>query len=618
MAGDKTTKYIITGDASDLTKALAKTEKSLKRVEKQAKKTDHAVDESTKPTDKAAAAMAAASTRSEQMGGALEGLKQAATGTGGKVGEMAGRVEAFGRAASELASPIGLGVAAVVALTAAVAGTGAAMVAAVFKADDFAESLEPFQDLEGFEIMTPEALASIEASNAAADSLGIVFKQIATTIAGSVAPSVETFMTGLLAVSLVGVDFFNTFTDGQNILLGFVKFLVDGFTPKLNLMADAFVGITRIWAFAARALGMDGLAGKLDLVNEKYDAMGRSIGGVVVGLLEQAIAAGVSSEAFGDYLKRAEDMIAIMSKIRAEKDKDKDKDTDTEAKKNLEAYQKALETFRDAYQTASDDIRSEDEKIIKAGERRKNKLMDQYVAISKMATLTEEQKVAAFRAAIAAMEEIDENTERARSAAEALATQTKLQNAAAVAHGLINLSNMITDAAVEGADAETEAGRKALATQFAMKKAAGISSVIVSTAVAIASALPLGPIAGPILAAIYAATGAAQIGIIAAEQPNFHQGGIIPGAGDTSITAEGGEGILSRRGVAAVGGPQGVNAINAGGGGSGAVVISQVYKHRVFDVFVRDNLRQRGPLARAIQGDTRIGHSGRSVVADHG
>ena len=70
---------------------------------------------------------------------------------------------------------------------------------------------------------------------------------------------------------------------------------------------------------------------------------------------------------------------------------------------------------------------------------------------------------------------------------------------------------------------------------------------------------------------------------------------------ERSVTAQTGEAILSRAGVAAIGGAPAVNSANRGGGTSAPVVIVNQYRHRVFDSFIHDNLRRAGsPLALAI------------------
>ena len=117
-----------------------------------------------------------------------------------------------------------------------------------------------------------------------------------------------------------------------------------------------------------------------------------------------------------------------------------------------------------------------------------------------------------------------------------------------------------------------------------------------------------GPVFGGIMTPIIAATSALQIANIAAEQPSFHTGGMIPSQtaapDEVGITALSGEGVVSRRGMAAL------DAINRGDmmvGGSPVVV----YGARVFDAVQGDLIQTpTSSISRAIRAKTRrrVGH----------
>tara|TARA_Y100000593_G_scaffold95046_1_gene198803 strand:+ start:4398 stop:6656 length:2259 start_codon:yes stop_codon:yes gene_type:complete len=133
---------------------------------------------------------------------------------------------------------------------------------------------------------------------------------------------------------------------------------------------------------------------------------------------------------------------------------------------------------------------------------------------------------------------------------------------------------------------------RAMQRAFVAMKTARISEVAMSTAVAVIQALAvLGPVAGPIAAAGIAAAGAAQAAVIAAQKaPTYHTGGIVgPPAdglqpGERSIVAQDGEGVLTRSGVDAAGGPAGVAALNAGAAPSSAPTVVQFrLRHSVLD-----------------------------------
>ena len=72
-----------------------------------------------------------------------------------------------------------------------------------------------------------------------------------------------------------------------------------------------------------------------------------------------------------------------------------------------------------------------------------------------------------------------------------------------------------------------------------------------------------------------------------------------------------GEGVLNRTATREAGGQAGIDAMNRGGRMGGPTVVNMVYKHRIFDSFVRDNLAKGGPLSQAVQGRRRVGHRGK-------
>jgi hypothetical protein len=69
--------------------------------------------------------------------------------------------------------------------------------------------------------------------------------------------------------------------------------------------------------------------------------------------------------------------------------------------------------------------------------------------------------------------------------------------------------------------------------------------------------------------------------------------------------------VLNREAVAAMGGPSAAAGLNEGGGGGGVIVVQNVYKQRVFDAVIADNLAKGGPLKSALNSATRAGRRGR-------
>jgi hypothetical protein len=92
------------------------------------------------------------------------------------------------------------------------------------------------------------------------------------------------------------------------------------------------------------------------------------------------------------------------------------------------------------------------------------------------------------------------------------------------------------------------------------------------------------------------------------QQPTFHAGGFVGGMApdEQQATVRRGEAVLNPAGRRAMG-DDAIRAANGGMGGGQTIVVQQVYRHRVFDSFVRDNLRTRGPLSRALGSGSRAG-----------
>ena len=97
---------------------------------------------------------------------------------------------------------------------------------------------------------------------------------------------------------------------------------------------------------------------------------------------------------------------------------------------------------------------------------------------------------------------------------------------------------------------------------------------------------------------------ALQIAQVASESPpSFAIGGVVE-ADHRMIQAAPGEGVVTRRGMSALG-PDGLAALNRGrqGGGGGDELVMR-YRHRDLSIVLRDHLRLDTPLARALDGAT--------------
>ena len=135
----------------------------------------------------------------------------------------------------------------------------------------------------------------------------------------------------------------------------------------------------------------------------------------------------------------------------------------------------------------------------------------------------------------------------------------------------------------ERSAAEREAALEAFRTQ----KALAIVSASINTALAIINAFATAPniILGAVMAVVAGAAGAVAIAKIASQQPpSFHKGGVLRAADIPRATSidripvsmKAGEGALNTAGVAAAGGPAGVDALNSGAALGGGMSVNLI------------------------------------------
>jgi len=142
---------------------------------------------------------------------------------------------------------------------------------------------------------------------------------------------------------------------------------------------------------------------------------------------------------------------------------------------------------------------------------------------------------------------------------------SNIETAATAFDMFANLAVQVGSAIINSTEKDT---RKAKKKQFALEKAAAISSATINTFKAVAQAL--GSVPAPasfVLAALAGAAGAVQIGLIAAQQPKFHRGGILPDEiAQSGMTTRQNEStaVLTAQAMRALGGQEGINRANAG------------------------------------------------------
>ena len=111
------------------------------------------------------------------------------------------------------------------------------------------------------------------------------------------------------------------------------------------------------------------------------------------------------------------------------------------------------------------------------------------------------------------------------------------------------------------------------------------------------------------MAGITGAAAAIELGVIAAAQPKFHMGTTGMRPDEYAATLQRGEGVVTSAGMSKPGMKETVAAANSGRtpvgtGGS----LNMVYQHKVYNEFIRDNLKAGSPLTRRIDNGTKVGH----------
>ena len=134
-----------------------------------------------------------------------------------------------------------------------------------------------------------------------------------------------------------------------------------------------------------------------------------------------------------------------------------------------------------------------------------------------------------------------------------------------------------------------EKNKKNQELAFNISKGAAISEAVINTALAVTRAYAtMDPILASIATAGIVGVGAAQIALIASEQPKFHMGGLVGNTlapDERQIVAKSGEGVLSTQAVKALGGEQGLQRLERGQSPKPMVVVTNPFKH--YDRFIK-------------------------------
>jgi hypothetical protein len=593
------------------------TEKQAKEAVRQLRKAFLASEKASK---KAAKASAKAFKKSSKDIGASadktgEGLIRMSQAVGGKTGEMAGRVEALGQSVAALATPIGFGTAAAVAMTAAVTGLAAAMVASVFAADEFIDDLKELQGLEGFELLPPEQVQNIENVNASLDAIGAIAKQATIVLAGEFAPAMDQAAVAVVALNLAVLDTIQDVAEAVDMFQLIGDGIINGFLIPVDRVIEGLSILGQSFAKLAAAVGQDELAGELNTaVEAMHDLRGQLTTEGIASYLDSTLEL---TDGYDDLTARARELIGTMDSLETSQNNVKASSEDLAAaidaevnaafaslNKTLEAEQKAYDQVAVIGTRARETQLEAEQKLNLEYQNQLEQINALTIAYPESLAIQEEA-IASRLALETAYTDQFQALKKKEADAEKAVQRARVNDTMAVASTLANTANNLAEQRIESMGAVQAAGKSEAQRMFKTQKALAMVGVAIDGASAIIKAFAqFGPPPSPLGIAAAAAAGAATAGALAAigsqRMPiEFPTGGIVPSMDHQLISAQPGEAVLNRSAVERLG-PSGVDALNSGRAGAGGVVVINRYEHRVFDAFMADHLAQGGPLTNAL------------------
>ena len=188
----------------------------------------------------------------------------------------------------------------------------------------------------------------------------------------------------------------------------------------------------------------------------------------------------------------------------------------------------------------------------------------------------------------------------------AAAANMYLQGVSNVWGAIGDLYQSVSDAHIRTMKEGSKEQKKALKAQFFANKAIALVQAGINTALGITQALTMPPPASYIMAALTAAAGAVQIGLIAASKPSFHTGGVVGRYQPDEVPAKltQGEAVLTKPAVQRLGGANAVNALNGGYGSMQPALSTSVtvLDGRIIDALWQGDMRGRNGLAAKVSG----------------
>jgi hypothetical protein len=603
---DQLKSQMLAGGASveETEKRIQKLAKAYKVAEKAADKLAREQEDSAKKTQSALKAI-------EGLGRVMGGPLGAATGALGDLSDTAeGATGAIGAMGTAAIGTVG-GVTAALGAVAAYAG---AMVAL---GDAATEAIARMDEMGRGSLITQEQRDAVAEYNVEMNKLSLQMDRLTLVMAEAFLPA------------------FNDIAGAVSQSIDDWAWLADHF----GITAERFATLTRLWTDAHPVLAV--LSGDVTNLREALaDLWG--------GQEQVAEATTKTGKSFFELAKAATSTTEITAGLdehlkSLEGSQRKAGDASKEHEQALAKQAAATAALEGILQSASESTMTSEEKMIAKYDEKIAKIAE-LEAVSQDHALADTARAAVLAEMTAARQEEEDkvNAKRAEEAAKLAADKAaadqqahdqwvafseiqkavtkelkdaqteyilnQLSLADQVYSGVADLAVWAIDKQIESMGHLSDSEKKEAKRLWALRQGAAISSIVMSGAVAYMNALatfaPSGWLAPILAAAVVGPPTALQIAQVASESPpSFAIGGVVE-ADHRMIQASPGEGVVTRRGMSALG-PDGLAALNRGrqGGGSGDELVMR-YRHRDLSIVLRDHLRLDTPLARALDGAT--------------
>lgn len=546
MGATETVDIALRADLSQLTAGLASipgiTEKEAKKMVASLGKE---INAATAAAKKAAADtgtnwQAAGNKLSAALGG-LSGQGKYVSGLKNIV-EGSAELEASFGAMAPAAGVVALSIGAMAAGAVGVYEVGKALANAVLESDKLVDKLKPFRDAHIFPEISEEQIASIHEATGAYDAIGVVWDEITVQVGTKLAPT----------------------------LLALEKEVIEAGLAISHMVNEAFDGIERMDKFRA-SLGTVGKAA--------FDLATMGLFQTIDGLKDVAANVGTADDAFADYGKTADDLIAKQTSMNfALSDFGKAaKDAATKAK---QAYEELAAIQHRDMLAEYDDNETLDDQI-------KANVLAQTALDTKSSNEAFARNQKSLKDRFAAEKAIRDQVDKTREA--------ELSAASAVLGSIQSITGTI----LAHAKHRTKAQKEGLMAVWVAQEAAGLAQAGVNAALAISAAGTLPPPANIPALIIAAAQGAASIAAVAAvPPPKFHKGRT---PNEFSAVLDAREGVANPSTMTDPSFRADLAARNRGESPSGAGSTNVVFRGRVIDRMVADTLQAGGRAAAQIQ-----------------